>query len=270
MNRLLTYAGQQPIYLGDIDFLQDSAGSMLTCLARALMNQESDSLNAILQGVVFSQIISQTVNHYQWTAGVVVINGEILPIQAGSVRANPGVSLYFHVEEEQTGTRTFKDGEEHACWATRTATINTESSGGVAVSNVTRLHVESDDATYEGTSASANITSASLMKKDGLWYIDAHLSLASGSYTTIGSVSFNILNSAHGAELSQKHFYMPLILEETTRVGETVTVTVNILPVKVSFNEYSGVGITMTLRFNATAPTSAGGAGDLKTLLPLF
>ena len=266
MNKLLTYAGQQPIYLGDIDFLQDSAGSMLTCLARALVNQESDSLNAILQGVVISRITT----HYHWTSGVVVINGEILPIPAGSVRANEGVSLYFHVEEEQTGTRTFKDGEEHACWATRTATINTESSGGVAVSNVTRLHVESDDATYEGTSTSANITSASLIKKDGLWYIDAHVSLESGSYTTIGSVSFNILNSAHGAALSQKHFYLPLILEQATRVGETVTVTVNILPVYVSFNEYSGVGITMTLSFKATAPTSAGGAGDLKTLLPLF
>lgn len=268
MNRLLTYAGQQPIYLGDIDFLQDSAESMLTCLARALMNQGSDSLNAILQGVILSQL---TQSHISWTAGVVVINGEILPIPAGTVRGTLGTTpLYFHVEEEQTGTRTFKDGEEHACWATRTATITAESSEGVAVSGVTRLHVESDDATYEGTSASANITSAKLMKKDGLWYIDAHLSLASGSYTNIGSVSFNILNSAHGAELSQKHFYMPLILELATRVGETVTVTVNILPVYVSFNEYSGVGITMTLSFNATAPTSAGGGGDLKTLLPLF
>lgn len=268
MNKLLTYAGQQPIYLGDIDFLQDSAGSMLTCLARALMNQGSDSLNAILQGVILSQ---QTQTHISWTAGVVVINGEILPVPAGTVRGTLGTtSLYFHVEEEQTGTRTFKDGEEHACWATRTATITAESSGGVAVSGVTRLHVESDDATYEGTSASANITSASLIKKDGLWYIDAHVSLESGSYTTIGSVSFNILNSAHGAELSQKHFYLPLILEQATRVGETVTVTVNILPVYVSFNEYSGVGVTMTLSFNATAPTSAGGAGDLKTLLPLF
>lgn len=266
MNRLLTFAGQQPIYLGDIDFLQDSAGRMLTCLARALMNQESDSLNAILQGAVISRIT----NHYQWTSGVVVINGEILPIQAGSVRANIGVPLYFHVEEEQTGTRTFKDGNDRACWATRTATINDESTGGVAVSDVPRLHVESDDATYEGTEASANITSAKLMKKDGLWYIDAHLSLASGSYTTIGSVSFNILNSTHGAELSQKHFYMPIILEQGTRVGETVTVTVNILPVYVSFNEYRALGITMTLSFNATAPTSAGGAGDLKTLLPLF
>lgn len=268
MNRLLTYAGQQPIYLGDIDFLQDSAGSMLTCLARALMNQGSDSLNAILQGVVLSQ---QTQSHISWTAGVVIIAGELLPIPAGTVRGTLGsTSLYFHVEVVEEGTRTFKDGEEHACWATRTATITAESSGGVAVSGVSRLHVESDDATYEGTSSSANITSASLMKKDGLWYIDAHVSLASGSYTTIGSVSFNILNSAHGAELSQKHFYMPLILELATRVGETVTVTVNILPVYVSFNEYSGVGITMTLSFNATAPTSAGGAGDLKTLLPLF
>lgn len=269
MNRLLTYAGQQPIYLGDIDFLQDSAGSMLTCLARALMNQGSDSLNAILQGVVISQF---TQSKIAWTSGVVVINGEILPIAGGTVRGTLGSTpLYFHIEVVEEGTRTFKDGEEHDCWATRTATITTTSStGDVSVSSVPRLHVDPDDATYEGTSDSANITSASLIKKDGLWYIDAHVSLESGSYTTIGSVSFNILNSAHGAELSQKHFYMPLILELATRVGETVTVTVNILPVYVSFNEYSGVGITMTLSFKATAPTSAGGAGDLKTLLPLF
>lgn len=268
MNRLLTYAGQQPIYLGDIDFLQDSAGSMLTCLARALMNQGSDSLNAILQGVVLSQL---TQSEIRWTAGVVVIDGELLPIPAGTVRGTLGTTpLYFHVEEEQTGTRTFKDGEEHACWATRTATITAESSGGVAVSDVTRLHVESDDATYEGTPSSANITSASLFKKNGFWYIDAHVSLASGSYTEIGSVSFTILKAAHGAELSQKSFYLPLILQMGTSVGETTTITVSILPVRVSFSEYNGVSVTMTLSFGATAPTSAGGAGDLKTLLPLF
>lgn len=268
MNKLLTYAGQQPIYLGDIDFLQDSAGSMLTCLARALMNQGSDSLNAILQGVILSQ---QTQSHISWTAGVVVINGEILPIPAGTVRGTLGsTSLYFHVEVVEDGTRTFKDGEEHACWATRTATITAESSGGVAVSGVTRLHVESDDAVYEGVSGSANITSAKLIKKNGMWYIDAHISLASGSYTEIGSVTFRILFSAHGAELSEKRFYLPLILEKGTPSGESVIITVDELPVSVSFSEYNGLAVTMTLSFGATAATSAGGAGDLKTLLPLF
>lgn len=269
MNRILTFEGLQPLYLGDVDFAQDAVKEMLTCLARALMNGESDSLNAILQGVEIDQV-GQT-SYIGWTAGVVVLNGEILPIASGSVRGTLGTTpLYFHVEEVDSGSRTFKDGVSRNCWATRTATISTESTDGISVDSVARLHVPSDDAVYEGVPASANITSANLIKKNGMWYCDAHISLASGSYQTIGTVSFVIRNAAHGAQLSQKVFSFPLILSASDHQGETVVVTTAIHPVFVTFSEYENNQITMGIGFGTTDSTSAAGAGDIQALIPIF
>ena len=269
MNRLLTYAGQQPIYLGDVDFVQDAAKESFTCIARALMNLSSNSLNAILQGVELTQM---TESYVSWTAGIVVLDGEILPIEAGSVRATLGSTpLYFHVDVVQSGERTFKDGVSRKCWATRSATIDTDASGSVAtVYNTERLHIPSDDAEYEGNPGSTNITSARIVKKNGLWYIDVQISLESGSYTSIGTVTFPLANASAGAELSQKTFFLPLILQSTVRQGETTTIAVNMLPMRVTFSEYSGSSITMGLSFGATEATSAAGAGQLKTLMPIF
>ena len=136
MNRLLTFAGQQPIYLGDFDFMQDASKGMFACIARALMNQESDTLNAILQGVNIQYVYSD--QQYEWDAGVAVLNGEVLPVLAGSLSGRVGTSLYFHVSEDTSGERVFKDGTTRNCWATRYAYIDGNRTGGVSVASVER------------------------------------------------------------------------------------------------------------------------------------
>ena len=110
MNRFLTFTGVQPVFLGDVDFMQDAAANGFKQLARALMGSGDEAMNAILQGV---KITSAAGNLYSWTAGVVVLNGELLPIAAGSVNAIDRDHLYFHVVSTLSGERTFEDQETH-------------------------------------------------------------------------------------------------------------------------------------------------------------
>ena len=193
MNKLLTFSGAQPIYLGDIDFLQDASAQMETCLARALMGDGSNTLNAILQGVEFSYgsgLIS-------WTAGVVVLNGEILPIAAGSISGAQGDLIYFHVSSVLSGNRIFKDGESHQCWDTRTATISKTAQGGIPVSSTPRY-----------------ITNASLIRKNGLYFIDLQLTLPSTVEAgSLGTVDFDGLSASDISAITNVPFYQLMFIE---------------------------------------------------------
>ena len=115
MNKFLTFPGKQPVYLGDIDFMQTAVGQALSNLLKNITGRAD--ANGILHGVV----ISYANNVAYWTAGVVSLGGEILPVDAGSVDATSG--LYFDIVSASSGTRTFGDGESHDCWESRSAVI---------------------------------------------------------------------------------------------------------------------------------------------------
>ena len=168
MNKYLTYAGKQPVYLGDINFMQDAVGATFAQLLRGVLNSSDNSMNAILQGCVLTHSGGTT----SWTAGVVVLGGEVLPIQAGSVSGNIN-SLYFHVSSSLSGQRTFGDGSSHECFETRSAIINATSAGGVAVAGIKRLY---DDAVYYNDDAEGFTPAGSLTRKNGLWLLFADIS----------------------------------------------------------------------------------------------
>lgn len=209
MNKLLTFSGAQPIYLGDIDFLQDASAQMETCLARALMGDGSNTLNAILQGVEFSYgsgLIS-------WTAGVVVLNGEILPIAAGSISGAQGDLIYFHVSSVLSGNRIFKDGESHQCWDTRTATISKTAQGGIPVSSTPR-YTRDDYYKWNGDITSDYITNASLIRKNGLYFIDLQLTLPSTVEAgSLGTVDFDGLSASDISAITNVPFYQLMFIE---------------------------------------------------------
>lgn len=118
MNKFLTFAGKQPVYLGDIDFMQTAVGEAFANLLKNITGR-SDA-NGILSGCV----ISYQNNSATWTAGVVSLGGEILPIEAG-VRGGITDGLYFEIVSTTAGSRTFGNGETHACQETRKATLTT-------------------------------------------------------------------------------------------------------------------------------------------------
>ena len=278
MNRLLTFAGQQPIYLGDFDFIQDAAKNMLACIARGLMNQESDTLNAILQGVNIQYVYSG--QQYEWDAGVVVLNGEILPVRSGSVSGRIGTPLYFHVLEETSGERTFKDGTTRNCWASRYAVINTNRTGGVSVSSVDRLHKSeeedeptTDDVVYTGSTTSQSIAAAKLIKKSGIWFCDVAFAVSEGSYGSFGDVQFSGLTSAHIAELQTKTFtfFIPLSTavwnSETEAWGPS---SWQAQPIRITFSGEISTGVlNMSFApFNTTVKLS--GSANLQQVLVVY
>ena len=125
MDKYLTYPGKQPVYLGDVDFLQASVAGAMKELLRAYIGDNSG--NAILLGCEFSYAYNQI----SWTSGIVSINGEVLAIEAGTL-SGAGVD-YFEVISSLSGSRNFGDGQQHDCFEQRKATISKTNTGyGVA------------------------------------------------------------------------------------------------------------------------------------------
>ena len=105
MNKFLTFPGLQPVYLGDIDFLQESVRSAFLMLLKGLTGQEKP--NCILKRATAE------------VDGVICLDGEIMPYKAytGNMLGN----YTYEVVSSFDGERSFKDGETHACYETRYA-----------------------------------------------------------------------------------------------------------------------------------------------------
>lgn len=261
MNKLLTFNGTQPIYLGDINFAQASAGEMYTLLARALMGAESNSMNAILQGVDISYPSAGVV---QISSGIVVINGEVLPVEGGSFSAASTDPLYVHVSSVLSGSRTFKDGTSHDCYDTRKATINTTSVGGVAVSSLPRLyHLPEDVILTSDVATGGFIRGAKLTRKNATWYLNVVLELSEGSNKVEGTVTFRpseavteeIFNSIQGGSFA----CMIQTGEDATYSFTTCTVS----------KDSSTLSITVELSDSTVThiASSAGSIGYINTVL---
>lgn len=110
MNRFLTNRGEMPIWLGDIDYMNEAVRDSLIGLAKAITGQ--DDPTCIISGC---EVSSTGV-----TAGLVMLSGEILPVEASTI-----VSPSYHLEINSTysGDRTFKDGTVHSAYETRVAVV---------------------------------------------------------------------------------------------------------------------------------------------------
>lgn len=110
MNKFLTNRGEMPVWLGDIDFMNEAVRDSLIGLAKAITGQ--DDPTCIISGC---EVSSTGV-----TAGLVMLSGEILPVEASTI-----VSPSYHLEINSTysGDRTFKDGTVHSAYETRVAVV---------------------------------------------------------------------------------------------------------------------------------------------------
>lgn len=113
MNKLLTFPGQMPVYLGDLDYMNQTVRDTFLQLLKGLTGQERPT--CILSGAISTG--------YEVTEGVVVLDGEILPSRA--VSSSDYIKDYyyygFNVETIYSGGRTFKDGSYHDCYESRIA-----------------------------------------------------------------------------------------------------------------------------------------------------
>ena len=250
MNKVLTFAGSQPVYLGDVDFIQAASAQIATLLARALMGNGSDTLNGIIQGVE----ISYGSGVITWTAGVVIISGEILPVEAGEISGSSSDALYFHVNSVLSGDRTFKNGETHQCWDTRTATISTTSADGVLVSSVPR-YTRDDSAQWNGDITSSYITKALLFRKNGFYSLDIELTLPDDLVaSSLGTVDFSGLSAGDVSAIVSVPFYAEMFIEVTA------TGNVQAVPVVLEFLSTGDGSVQLTTALGQDLPSSAGNA----------
>jgi hypothetical protein len=268
MNKLLTYAGTQPIYLGDIDFMQNAAAGMFKSLAKALMNMSSDTMNAILQGVA----ITYGAGIISWSAGIVVLNGEILPVAAGSISGEAGNALYFHVNSVLSGSRTFKNLEEHDCYDTRSAVLTLTSTGGVAYSSMPRLHEPNDEADYLPVDYSSAMSATSpLNSKNGLFYVEVPFTLSgitANEELEVGYVDYNVFHIKNTAFSSKTY--------KTSAVYVLTDGTAHIIPLAVTVSvahDFVIPGVDRLRLELSVLPIANGlgaGSGTLIGMIPLF
>lgn len=252
MNKFLTFAGTQPVYLGDIDFMQAAAANAVKQLGRSLMDADSDTFNAILQGVEL-QWNSSTLTI---TPGVVVLNGELLPFEGVTLEAP--VSLYFHLESTLSGERTFKDGDSHKCHETRKAIVNTTSTDGISFYDVPRLH-KLDDRTYNGSIIVGSIaTSAKLKYKNGFYFLQLDMVVPASSQGV--EVQFTGLPSEEFANVDGLTFPAPVVLKESSslEIQNFICEIVVYSPGTIRFNiEFAGAQV-------------ATGSGKCSVMLPII
>lgn len=199
------------------------------------MNLPSDSLNAILQGAVLSYSSGSTM---AWTAGVVVINGEILPIAAGSTPYSSGDKFYFHVVSALSGSRTFKDGVSHDCYETRSVTITTVSTNGIDYNTVPRMHSD-EDTDYAPSTLFSSTSAAALYRRNGMYYFKMAFSHVDDSQPVSAGARFNI-TSSKAFENQQISFQQVICFSNGIISAGTVTISIaqtgnNLYQVDVSF-----------------------------------
>lgn len=121
MDKFVTYDGEQPIWLDDFNFMDKAVRDTFK---RLVLSLSGNIGNAILYGCD----VTDSAAGCSWTSGIVCIDGEILPIDAG--QAGSGAVLYFSLQEsfDPAGDRTFKNGAEHRCYSIRKALLSTKQS----------------------------------------------------------------------------------------------------------------------------------------------
>ncbi len=116
MNNFKTFEGQLPIWLGDIDFMNESVKLAMQDLMKGLF--DSDNPNVILSGVELKD--------GTYTDGIVCLGGEILPFEATAWDKTTQGIPYMTVKTTVGGSRRTKSGVAVDCYEYRTAVLAAE------------------------------------------------------------------------------------------------------------------------------------------------
>lgn len=119
MNRFLTHTGRQPIWLDDINFIQDSIADEIKKLVQGLIGFDDEIV--ILSGCQKAVSLDGSVSV---TKGVIYYDGELLSVPATSFATDPGLRIRVISQFDPSGDRNLHDtGEEVSCYNTRRAAI---------------------------------------------------------------------------------------------------------------------------------------------------
>lgn len=205
MDKFLTFQGLQPIWLGDFDFMQKAVGDVFINLIKGICGHDS----IIISGCEVS--VSESSPQVEWTDGLVALDGEILPIKAGSAyipNPNPGVGFDILTRTLEEGERVFKDGQTHNCYQIREATIVAAATQWPYMVDFPRLALGRETIASITSDVSGVAMKASLICDNGILRVI-------GSFSTTSPVT-GVVVSAVNVNLPKRCTTM-LFPEETTK-----------------------------------------------------
>lgn len=109
MNKYLIYEGGQPVYLNDLDFLQNSFADTVKGLCSALKFGEK---NILMNDPVSTAESGGNTTYTIALGGYVAIGDEVYPIQAGSLTVPTSQPVYFVVVSEKYQAETLSNNME--------------------------------------------------------------------------------------------------------------------------------------------------------------
>ena len=134
MNKIKFKQGGQPIYLDDLQLLQDNTTQNLQYLLTALVGKNQEPY--LLYPYTFTgEVISEEEYIAELTihANAIVIGGEIIPFPEKTflnTEIDPeNGEFYIIIQRQDTNTQTHEDGQDKPTRTTATATLTTQPDG---------------------------------------------------------------------------------------------------------------------------------------------
>lgn len=109
MNKLLINEGGQPLYLDDLDFMQEAFTETLKGVISAINTYG----NVILSGCEVTLSASGESTIYSWDKGYVAIDGEVFQVEKGSFSGANDATLYWKVISTEAQKEIFENSSEH-------------------------------------------------------------------------------------------------------------------------------------------------------------
>ena len=185
MDKFLTFEGQQPIYLGDIDFLQNASLKTLQTFFQGL----TDSPKILVKSAT------------ETSSGVVVIDGEVLELRdetSGSAVWSYGIVI----KSTYSGGRTLKNGTYRQCYEERYAALVDGDSGYdikefVKLEDVLRRNLKSTGAATNARTPDDNMRITVALKQI---LMDVFCVVIDIKATAAGATSGEIFSGAYSTE----------------------------------------------------------------------
>lgn len=120
MNKFLVYEGNQPVWLNDLEYMQQATQEALKGIVTAVCDTEA---TVILSGVDVTVRSADSGTEYIVTAGWMAINGEILPVKASTLTVSTGATMYWRIVSEKKQNVTLGNGQEVQIYEERYVTL---------------------------------------------------------------------------------------------------------------------------------------------------
>ena len=112
MNKFLTFKGEQPVYLGDIDFMQDNSRAAILYVLKGITGENNPTC------VVYGCEKTET----GCAGGVVCLSGELYAVEPSSLTGD----VYLKTATSYAGSRLMKSGEYRECYEINSVAYTSE------------------------------------------------------------------------------------------------------------------------------------------------